>query len=1346
MANTAPTLLAGSGTVTTLAGFEEATAFDVQITTAGKILVAGRGANADSGDFTLVRFDADGRLDTSFGNGGVVHTDFASGSDSAGAVRLQADGKIVVAGYTMGGDYDFAVARYNSDGSLDTTFGGDGIVTTDLDASDDAGYGLALQVDGRILVTGWSSSVDGIAMVRYLADGTLDPAFGIGGTVTIDPGDGSLSGATDVALQADGRIIVVAGTSDWDSPWSIAQRFNADGSIDASFGSGGTVELWAGELGSDATGVALQPDGRIVLAGITHDHEGWTASLVGRLNADGSWDTGFGSRGTAGGLDAGEFGEPRTYAQDVVLQDDGRIVLAGHWAGDGETKFALARYHADGTLDATFGTGGVVTTPVGAGGYAYGHAVTLQDDGRIIVAGEAQDAFALARFNPDGSLDPTFGESAPLGNAISYNERGAPLVLGADASVYDADLAAAGSYAGARLTLARQGGASARDVFSATGTLAPLVGGASLAVDGVTIGSVVGNGAGTLSLRFGAAATQRLVDHALQQIAYSGTQPGASDVVIGWTFDDGNTGAQGSGGAAVATGTTTIHVTAIMGTSGADDLGVGYGAGRSTLKGLGGNDTLVGSDEDDVLDGGAGNDVLDGGSGGVDRLIGGAGDDVYCLDQRWDEEGEEDEDLVVEAANQGTDTVLSYRDAHTLAANVENGRIMLEWGDLRGNALDNLLYAGAGANVIDGGGGVDTVSYAQGARAGVRVNLGLTGLQATGGSGTDRLLNVENLIGSAYADALAGGSGSNRLLGGAGNDTLDGGADADSMLGGAGNDSYHVWQAGDRVVESAGAGVDTVHSHLASYTLGNAVENGVIRRTGAASLTGNALDNVLYAGTGDNTIDGATGSDTVSYAGAASGVTLSLAVSTAQATGGSGRDTLRGVENLAGSAHADRLGGNAGENVLAGGGGNDTLDGAAGRDVMVGGAGSDSYHVRDAGDTVRENAREGTDTVYSYLARHTLADNVENGRIMAGGAATMTGNGLDNVLYAGRGDNSLQGGLGSDTVSYAYGVTGGVTVSLALGRAQSTGGSGTDTLGGIENLIGSSYADRLTGNGGENVLRAGGGADTLDGGAGRDRMVGGGGDDSYRVRDIGDLVAELAGAGSDTVFSYLARYTLGANVENGRIMAAGTAAMTGNALANRIHAGAGDNVIDGGAGIDTVSYFQGVTGGAGVQVSLALAGAQDTGGSGRDTLASVENLTGTRFADWLRGDAGANVLTGSAGNDTLRGGAGEDGFCFESPLDPSANFDRISDFAAGVDTILLDHDVFSRLWHKGALSAANFRASASGAAQDANDYVLYDTDSGRLSYDADGSGAQAAVAFAVLVGQPEVTAEDFVVV
>jgi Ca2+-binding RTX toxin-like protein len=243
-----------------------------------------------------------------------------------------------------------------------------------------------------------------------------------------------------------------------------------------------------------------------------------------------------------------------------------------------------------------------------------------------------------------------------------------------------------------------------------------------------------------------------------------------------------------------------------------------------------------------------------------------------------------------------------------------------------------------------------------------------------------------------------------------------------------------------------------------------------------AALTGNELDNVLYAGAGNNALNGGDGTDTVSYAYGlvgTTGVTVSLAITTAQTTGGSGRDTLTLIENLTGSAYADKLTGNAGDNVL---------DGGAGIDTMTGGDGNDSYLVRQADDLVREtNATEssgGTDLVYSYLASYTLTDNVEYGQIMLATAANLTGNGLDNLLYAGAGNNVLAGGEGTDTVSYALS-SAAVTVSLASTGAQATGASGSDTLSSIENLKGSAFADHLTGSSGVNVLSGRDGADVF---------------------------------------------------------------------------------------------------------------------------------------------------------------------------------------------------------------------------------------------------------------------------
>lgn len=227
---------------------------------------------------------------------------------------------------------------------------------------------------------------------------------------------------------------------------------------------------------------------------------------------------------------------------------------------------------------------------------------------------------------------------------------------------------------------------------------------------------------------------------------------------------------------------------------------------------------------------------------------------------------------------------------------------------------------------------------------------------------------------------------------------------------------------------------------------------------------------------------------------------------------------------------------------------------------------------------------------------------------------------------------------------------------------------------GADTLTGDRGDNALRGNAGNDTLNGGAGNDLLDGGAGADRMIGGAGNDVYLVNHTGDVVVEsdsVAGSGGiDVVRSTLAAYTLPANVENGQITATGGANLTGNGLANTLWAGAGSNVIAGGAGIDTVSYE---FAGAAVRVSLASTVAQTTGGSGSDTLSSIENLRGSAYNDTLSGSGGANDLIGGAGSDRLTGGGGADRFI----LDSRVGSDTITDFARGVDKIAISRSTFA---------------------------------------------------------------------
>jgi len=528
------------------------------------------------------------------------------------------------------------------------------------------------------------------------------------------------------------------------------------------------------------------------------------------------------------------------------------------------------------------------------------------------------------------------------------------------------------------------------------------------------------------------------------------------------------------------------------------------------------------------------------------------------------------------------------------------------------------------------------------------------GFYVDGFDGDDTIMGSkyeDDIEGGNGNDTIYGGGGSDRIEGGDGNDYMNGGKGMDSMHGGSGNDTYVIdgLYHGDEVQENENEGNDTVLSYAGYAYLSSNVENLKIMTTLAANGGGNELNNNIWAGAGNNQLSGGDGVDTLYYANAATGVTVDLSSSAAQATGGSGYDTIFGFENLIGSNFNDNLRGSDysydynGVNTINGGTGNDIIDGGAGNDTLIGGA-------------------------------------------------------------------------GTDTLTYAT-ATADIKINLGLATAQATGGSGSDTISLFENLTGSNYNDNLTGNIGANVINGGVGNDIINGAAGNDTINGGTGNDN-------------------------------------------------------INGAAGNDKLIGGLGVDTLSY---ATATAAVTVNLGVTAAQATGGSGTDTISQFENLTGSKYHDTLTGNTGANTLNGGAGNDWMSGGAGNDiltgltgndtliggtgndklsggtggdHFIFNAALNATTNKDTITDFVAVDDTIKLENAIFTKLTTAGNLNAANFVASATGNAVDANDYVLYNTTSGVLSYDADGSGAGAAIAFALLgtTSHPAITAADFVVI
>ncbi len=390
------------GVVTTSIGGGTDRASSVGIQSDGKIVAAGRSWNGSNYDFALVRYDSEGSLDATFGSNGKVTTAIGGSDAFANSVAVQADGKIVVAGWAYNSrDSDFAVARYQSNGSLDTSFDSDGKLTTAIGASYDTANSVALQADGKIVVAGTSRSSsdysDDFALARYNSDGSLDATFGSNGKVTTAIGTSTDVGQS-VAVQADGKIVVAGYSFSGGRKFAVA-RYNTDGSLDISFGSDGRVT-------TGATGYSysmiLQPDGKIIVVG---DPD---FSLV-RYNSNGSLDTSFGGDGNVNTTIGPSSDTNSDAALAVALQPDGKIVVTGWvWADNSSDRdFALARYDSDGSLDTSFHYDGRVTTMIGAS-TDVGQSVVVQLDGKIVVAGYSSNGgdydFALARYEGGASL------------------------------------------------------------------------------------------------------------------------------------------------------------------------------------------------------------------------------------------------------------------------------------------------------------------------------------------------------------------------------------------------------------------------------------------------------------------------------------------------------------------------------------------------------------------------------------------------------------------------------------------------------------------------------------------------------------------------------------------------------------------------------------------------------------------------------------------------------------------------------------------------------------------------------------------------------------------------------
>ncbi|RJF90866.1 calcium-binding protein [Sphingomonas cavernae] len=832
---------------------------------------------------------------------------------------------------------------------------------------------------------------------------------------------------------------------------------------------------------------------------------------------------------------------------------------------------------------------------------------------------------------------------------------------------------------------------------------------------------------------------------------------------IGSDFYDGRLGTQGGtvygfgGDDTLLTGDGDDR---LDGGRGADLLDAGGGNdvlagdwGADVLKGGAGDDRLTGGEDDDQLFGGDGDDFISEGgeffsegSGLNDSLFGEGGNDVLEIVRRA--YGFEPTGSSIADGGSGNDRIsfnLGYSNTSQIDVFGGEGDDTIVIEGLAGSAslhlgtgtdtviFDNWLNnswkgsveildfaTGPGGDVIDLGNrdalrtqflGWDGSSdlFADGRLLLVQVGADVAFQANVKGWGLTTLITFRNADARAFtADNFSGhapvilfsGTGADDIIeGGAGNDTLNGGAGNDELIGGGGDDIYYVDSAGDRVVEAAGDGRDTVYAG-AGFALEagseiEAVSTIAWTATDALNLTGNEFSNALYGNAGVNVLNGGGsndvligfGGDDIYYADSAGDRIVEGA--------GQGRDTVytsaslaleAGSEvevlstiawaatdalNLTGNEFANALYGNAGANILNGGGGNDVLIGFGGDDIYY-----VDFSINGGSDRVIEHADGGFDTIYAS-AGHALGagSEVEVLSTIAWAATTsinLTGNEFSNALYGNAGANVLNGGGGND-VLIGFGGDDIYYVDNQGDHVIEAAGDGRDTVytsaslaleAGFEIEAVSTIAwaaatsINLTGNEFSNTLYGNAGANILNGGGGNDVLIGFGGDDIYYADSASDRVIEMAGDGRDTVYTSASlALEAGSEVEVLSTIAwAATDAinLTGNAFDNALYGNAGANVLNGGGGNDVLIGF----------------GGDDTiiGGAGKNAL---------------HGGDGDDKLIGDAGWDELWGGAGIDRFVFNN-VAAAEGTDRIQDFEDGTDRIVLENLGITRYASDGA--------------------------------------------------------------
>ncbi len=989
--NSSPTLLsggtldatfAGDGTQSINLGIAYAAAEAIAIQPDGKYVVAGWSVFA-SNKLTLLRLNADGSIDTTFAWDGQQYLPSSKAHD----VAIQADGKIVAVGETGS---DFIVARFDANGAPDVTFSDDGIQVASLSESIDVANSVAIQPDGRILIAGRSEN--SYALLRYATDGTLDSSFAQAGAFT-GSFDNNTSLVNEMALQEDGKI-VVAGYGWSGSSWDLAvARHTASGALDSSFSGDGKLLISLDPTSSleAINAIAIQADGKILLAGNTPGSGGdnlQDAVLI-RLNADGSFDTGFGGGDGIVTLNT----SARDDFNSVTIQADGKIIAAGN-DQTGYGNALIARYNADGSPDTAFANGGVFSTLFDSG------TSTILDldfapNGQVVAVGSSYTGtydFGILRL-ASGVVDQT----ARAGDAFNYVvPSNAFHDADGDALTYAAGLADGGPLPSWLAFDAVTGTFSGTPTDADFGTLhlavqaSDGVAAAAAAVqlevstdfiealrspDHARWNDTVANGTpgSVLTFSFMDAGPSYALDSERNTFApMNATQESAvRDVlrlyqeIAGLTFvevADGGEGGQLRFGNYLN--------------------GDGYsGYAYYPSPNQAGGDVWINRAEVDYASPAAGNAAYWVLLHEIGHALGFKHPGLYNGDAG---------PYLAASVDTNQYTVMSYNN-HGEAASTGNfvrspmlydiATIQFLYGANTATRVGNDSYTLDPTTLVFetlwDGGGIDTID-ASGFSEDCEIDLragefsSLRGLIP--GYGWAGPLGNDNL-------AIAYGVSIENAVGGNGADTLIGNAANNILTGGLGNDSYVVDSRGDRVIETStqSSEIDSVQATL-SWNLGANLENLTLLGTHRFSANGNSLDNSLTGNAAGNLLNGSSGADTLIGGAGNDTYVVDRASDVIQETGADAGDSVRswvdwtlgdnlenltllGVKQLSGTGNSlnNSLTGNGNANVLNGGDGNDSLFGASGNDTLTGGAGGDTFAF-----TTPLNAVRNVDTVTDF--------------------------------------------------------------------------------------------------------------------------------------------------------------------------------------------------------------------------------------------------------------------------------------------------------------------------------------------------------------------------------------------